>query len=90
MIKSTTRKERYLHFRDLNISVYARWEPDRPTVPEGWYGDLAVCSPEDQFNRATGRQVARRKYLAKLQNSKDLGYTFGKEFNYETVRSRFP
>lgn len=44
-------------FRFSGGTVFARLEEN------GWHAAISVCSRQDQFCRATGRNVARRRYF---------------------------
>lgn len=71
------------HLRDFYFcggTVFARreWQPqeeDWVIPPRRWYAAVSVCSKADQFCRATGRQVARRRYFLWPDHRIDLGET---------------
>lgn len=64
--KSTTHREKFFHLHDDSaypfnaVTIFARQEADKD-----WFYSYALCSPSDNFNRAIGRNIARRKYFQK-------------------------
>jgi hypothetical protein len=59
--KSTTVPERYYHFNDaFKGTVFFRLQPNGV-----WAATVALVAKGDQFNRAVGRVVARRKWFNK-------------------------
>ena len=57
---STTHREIYRHDCiefGYRVTYFYRLEED------GWYTSTAYCQPADNFSRAVGRSVARRKYF---------------------------
>lgn len=56
--KSTTHEERYYHI-DNEATVFFREENGT------WYASVSLCHWRDNFSRAVGRKVARRKYFTK-------------------------
>lgn len=71
--KSTSHQEMFFHiFFDSSetargykgATVFCRKEDSGI-----WYAAVAFCAPTDQFNRATGRSQARRRYFLVMQNS---------------------
>ena len=86
--KSTTHKERYYHFiRDDTlpgihskikaVTAFAREEPAGDK--QHWYISMAFCLEGDQFERKTGRQIARRKYFNFRR------FYLGKEITYDKI-----
>ena len=59
--KSTTHEELFFHIENKG-TVFFRKE-DSPIDGAYWAGVAALCNPKDQFNRAIGRNVARRRYF---------------------------
>lgn len=55
--KSTTHDEEFIHVGQRG-TVFFRKEDDGQ-----WYCSGALCHNKDQFNRKTGRTVARRRYF---------------------------
>ena len=81
--KSNTHEERFYHFQMEDnadfagtkfraMTVFARKETGRLGV-QGWYMAVSLCNRLDQFDRAVGRQVARRKYFASPRNRHPVG-----------------
>ena len=64
--KSTTHEELFFHIENKG-TVFFRKEA------AGWGGTAALCSPKDQFNRAVGRNVARRRYFQHVDASPTYG-----------------
>jgi hypothetical protein len=72
--KSNSHDERYFHVPLNNAdvpgikapcshkTVFARYEPSY--FGGSWLVSVAYCNARDQFCRATGRKIARRKYFA--------------------------
>jgi hypothetical protein len=60
--KSTTTPERFYHFNDAAFkgTVFFRLQPNGV-----WAATVALVAKGDQFNRAVGRVVARRKWFTK-------------------------
>jgi|SRR5699024_4499540 len=64
--KSTTNKEFYFHFRNIDhakvsdMTVFCREEEPGSGV---FNFTASLCSPNDQFSRRIGRSVARRRYF---------------------------
>lgn len=74
--KSDTHEERYFHIKPNDVweAMFSENYTDvyfpcqAATVfyrkeQSGWHGAIALCSWVDNFCRATGRKVARRKYF---------------------------
>lgn len=59
--KSTSHEELFFHIENKG-TVFFRKE-DSPIDGAYWAGVAALCNPKDQFNRAIGRNVARRRYF---------------------------
>lgn len=75
--------ELYFHIREPHVSkkgkrfkaatVFARNAPDGL-----WYMSIARCSEEDNFSKATGRSVARRKWFAQFPRPDGFRWIDGK------------
>lgn len=55
--KSTTHEELFFHIENKGTVFFRKEESGY------WGGVAALCNPKDQFNRAIGRNVARRRYF---------------------------
>ncbi len=84
--KSSTHDERFIHFTKLPeggrfraVTVFARKEADGK-----WYYSFAFCVMADQFCRAMGRKIARRKYFDRTKEI-CIGDT---EFSYDFARTQ--
>lgn len=82
--KSTTHEERYIHIRNLwssfkysDATIFARKENDG-----NWYMSVALCWKQDQFDRAIGRQNARRHYFAEKALRGRAVKSLGAQFNH--------
>lgn len=71
--KSTTHPELYFHIREPHTdkkgkqykaaTVFARQLPSDEHGPSCWITTVARCSDTDNFCRATGRNVARKRWF---------------------------
>lgn len=64
--KSTTHEERYYHIGN-EATVFFREEDDGK-----WYASVSLCHWRDNFSRAVGRKVARRKYFTKPEEKVEI------------------
>ena len=71
--KSTTHEELYFHIREpytdkkgkkyKAATVFARKYPSDDIGPAGWITTVVRCSDTDNFCRATGRNLARKRFF---------------------------
>jgi hypothetical protein len=59
--RSNTHDERFYHIQDGAVRGTVFFRKETPT--DNWRASVSLCHPNDQFNRKTGRVVARRRYF---------------------------
>ncbi len=93
--RSTDREadERFYHFKDVdlelengravgNVTCFVRFDKKDGK----YYASFAECDMRDQFNKRTGRTVARRKWFRNPEKRMPIS----KEgLNYETLRAKW-
>lgn len=91
--KSTTTPEKFFHFPDLQLWADVVHDNSRKYTPKAatafcrkvqdrWLVSFAFCHPNDQFSRARGRTLSRRKFFQSPVN-----INVGTEISYDIVET---